>query len=184
MKQLFKSTAFIAAMIILFVVIITGVCVLAGTLRHDEPEVLYNFAVSAIDIQGMIEDTNLLSNIEVLLTAISEGAIEDTEINNMIQHGLSAARVYKKTYYEMTPTDDTLVLYKSLVKEGTLINSCYVSLNSAWSARQADDFTACNEYLDDARKQYEEVINLRAQNRAELDNMQSEAELEMREEGD
>ena len=180
MKQLFKSTFFITTAIVLFVVAITGVCLLVSSFIHEKPEVLYSFAVSARGLESSIGNTNLLSHTEELIAAIPTALTADTsEITIRIRHGMLIAHAYREDFFSVEPTDTTLSLYKSLLKEGTLLGNCYANLNYAWSAKQAEDLVSCNKYLDEARYLFEELKNIILQNKTDLDNLQFKAEREL-----
>lgn len=180
MKQIFKDTIIVAIVIIFFIVSLAGIFELVSSLRHDEPEVLYGFAISAKSFHGKIEDANLLQNIGVLLEAIPGELIDDTsEIENMIRQGMLTAREYRDSYSWLEPTDDTLQIYDSLLKENILIVNCYSRLNLAWSAKQSGDDISCERYCDETRELYDEVKHLRSQNTTDLDSLQLQAELEL-----
>ena len=182
MKELFKSTFFIAAAIALFVVVIAGVCLLVSSFIHEKPDVLYNFAVSAKGIETSIGNTNLLSNTEELIAAIPTALTADTsKITIMIRHGMLVVHAYREDFFSVEPTDETLLLYKSLLKEGRLLGNCYANLNYAWSAKQAEDSVSCNKYLDEARYLFEELKNIILRNKTDLDNLQLKAERELSE---
>jgi hypothetical protein len=180
MKELFKSTFFITAAIVLFVVVIAGVCLLVSSFIHEKPEVLYSFAISAKGIETSIGDTNLLSNTEELMADIPAAQIEDaSEIDIRIRHGMLIAHAYREDFFSVEPTDATLSLYKSLLKEGTLLGNCYAYLNYAWSAKQSEDLISCNKYLGEARYLFEELKSIILRNKTDLDNLQLKAELEL-----
>jgi hypothetical protein len=149
MKRLFKDTLFVTVVIVSIAVLVAGICQLVSFLRHDEPEVILSFVISAKAFHEKIEGTNLLENIEVLLVAIPGESNENmSEIENMIREGMFNARQYRESYSWLPPTDDTLWLYNLLIKESTMIANCYSDLNFAWSAKQAGDYVSFEECCD------------------------------------
>jgi hypothetical protein len=164
-----KSTIIIAVIIIAIFAAIAGILQLVSSHIHDDPEELYNFAYTAKKFHEKIEGIGLLENITTLTEIIAQESTDNSsEIETSIQHGILSAKGYKDQYNLLNPTSETLELFVSLIKEGSLIQKCYSRLYSAWSEKQAGSESQCFQYLEEATAFYDELVSLRDQNKLNL----------------
>lgn len=171
-KKDMKSAAIAAIVIIAIIGIITAGLQLLSTQIHSDSEELYNFVTSARIFHEKIEKTTLLESIPTLVETITRGSMEDpSEIELSIYQGALSARGYRDQFNWLQPTTDSLKLFESLIREGNLINSCYSKLNRLWSTKQAGDESGWEEYVEDIKALYGEVVSLREQNKMELENL-------------
>jgi hypothetical protein len=167
-----KSTIIIAVIIIVIFAAIAGIVQLVSSHLHQNPEELYSFVSAARQFHQRIEGTSLLDNILILKEKIGQEATDNSsELQNLIQQGIISAKGYKDQFDWVTPTSQTLELYDSLVKEGSLIVKCYSRLYSAWSEKQAGNESQCSQYLEEATTTYNELVALRNQNTQTLDDL-------------
>lgn len=174
-----KSTIIIAIIIIAIFAAIAGIVQLVSSHLHNDPEELYNFVSTAKQFHEKIEGTGLLENISTLAEIIAQGSTDNSsETQNFIQQGILSAKGYKDQYNWLIPTSQTLELYDSLVKEGSLIQKCYSRLYSAWSEKQAENESRCSQYLEETTASYNELVSLRDQNKQKLDDLLMQFEQE------
>jgi len=165
-----KSTIIVAVVIIAIFAAITGILQLVSSNMHNDPEELYNFAVTAKIFHDKIEDTGLLKNITTLTEIIAQKSPENSsEIETSIQQGILSAKGYKDQFNWLNPTSETLELFESLIQEGSLIQKCYSRLYSAWSEKQVGDESQCSQHLEEVTAFFDEVVTLRDQNKLILD---------------
>jgi hypothetical protein len=167
-----KSTIIIIIIITAIFTAIAGIIQLASSHIHNDPEELYNFVYTAKKFHEKIEGTGLLENITTLTEIIvQESTDNSSEVQNLIQQGILSAKGYKDQYNWLIPTSQTLELYESLIKEGSLIQRCYSRLYSAWSEKQAGNESQCFQYLEEATTFYNELVSLRDQNKLKLNDL-------------
>jgi hypothetical protein len=180
MKKLVKDTGVITAIIALFIGLVGGICFLVSSLHHDSPDTIYNFAVSAKNLHETIDQTNLLSDLEMLIANINNTPNGDTsKIDSTIRHGILVSRALHESYIVLEFSNDTLSDYELLIKENRQIASCYANLNFAWSARQSGDYTSFITYYEESKRVFAELKTLNLQIKTELDDLQHKAELEL-----
>jgi hypothetical protein len=167
-----KSTIIIAAVIIVLFAAVAGIIQLVSSHMHNDPEELHNFVSGAVLFHQRIEATGLLENIPVLTESIAKETTDNSsETQNLIQQGILSAKGYKDQFTWLTPTSQTLTLYESLVREGSLIQKCYSKLYSAWTVKQAGNEVLCSQYLGETTTAYNELVSLRDQNTTTLNNL-------------
>lgn len=172
-----KSTIIIAVTIIAIFAAIAGIVQLVSAHLHNDPEELYNFVSAAKQFHEKIEGIGLLENITILTESIAQESTDNSsELQNLIQQGILSAKGYKDQYNWLIPTSQTLELFESLVKEGSLIQKCYSRLYSAWSEKQAGNESQCSQYLEEATTSYNELVSLRDQNRIKLNDLLLQSE--------
>jgi hypothetical protein len=171
-RQMAKSTIIITVILIAIFSAIAGIVQLVSSHIHNDPEELYNFASAAREFHDKIVGTDLLENIPILTETIARELTDNySEVENLIQQGLLSAKGYRDQYNWLTPTTQTLELFESLVKEGSLIQKCYSRLYSAWSEKQAGNESQCTKYLEEATASYNQLIALRDDNTLKLNNL-------------
>jgi hypothetical protein len=175
-----KSTIIIVVIIIAIFAAIAGITQLVSSHIHNDPEGLYNFAYTAKKFHEKIEGTGLLENITTLTETIAHELTDNSsDIETSIQHGILSAKGYKDQYNWLNPTSETLGLFESLVKEGSLMQKCYSRLSSAWSEKQAGNESQCFQYLEEAMTFYSELVSLRDQNKLNLNSLLMQLEYKM-----
>jgi hypothetical protein len=167
-----KSTIIIAIIIIAIFAAIAGIVQLVSSHLHNNPEELYYFVSAARQFHERIVGTSLLGNIPILTARIAQEATDNSsEVQSLIQQGILSAKGYKDQFNWVTPTSQTLEIYESLVKEGSLIQKCYSRLYSAWSEKQAGNESQCSQYLEEATTSYNDLVTLRNQNTQQLNDL-------------
>lgn len=180
MRKALISSAVTAAVLIAIVAIIVGILQLVAASRHDDPQVLYSFATTAMRFQNDANETGLLAEFNELADEMAAAGPEDTEdIETAVWQGILTAQGYKEQFTWFSPTEDTLEVYTSLVEEGTLVVRCFSRLNAAWSEKAAGNEAGFTEGVAAAREAYDEAIALREQNRESLEAMLRQAEEDM-----
>jgi len=171
-RQAAKSTVIAAIVIVAIVLAITAALDLCSSAVRDESEEFYAFVTSARIFHGKIEDKNLLEDIRTLIEIITQESPENSsEIGPSIRQGMLSARGYREQFKWLYPTTDSLELLESLIREGSLIESCYSKLYLAWSEKQSGDELHCAQYLEKVKVFYDEAVSLRDQNKLKLDSL-------------
>jgi hypothetical protein len=167
-----KSTVIIAVIIIAIFAAIAGIAQLVSSHLNNSPEDIYSFVYAAGKFHEKIEGTGLVENIPTLTESVAQGPTDGSpEVSSSIQQGILSAKGYKDQYNWLIPTSQTLELYSSLVKEGSLLQRCYSRLNLAWSEKLAGNESQCSQYLEEATEFYDELVPLRAQNKLTIDEL-------------
>jgi len=171
-RQAAKPTAITAIVIVAIVLAITVALDLWSSAVHDKPEELYDFVTAAKVFHEKIEGKNLLEDIGALIEIVTHESSENSsEIESSIRQGMLSARGYREQFNWLYPTTDSLELFESLIREGSLIESCYSKLYLAWSEKQSGDESHCAQYLEKVKVFYDEAVSLREQNKLKLDNL-------------
>jgi hypothetical protein len=177
MSQATKQTIIIV--VVLFAIIISTVVIvqLISSNMRDDSEKLYSFASTAKNFHEKIEDTGLIENIQTISENIAQESPGDfSKIELSIEQGILSSKGYKDQYNWLNPTSETLELFESLLKEGSLIQKCYSRLYSAWSEKQAGNEAQCFQYLEEVTAFYDELVTFRDQNELNLDRLLLQAE--------
>lgn len=171
-RQAAKSTVIVTIVIVAIVLAITVAIDLWSSVVHDESEELYNFVTAAKIFHEKVEDKNLLEDVRTLIEIVAHESPENSsEIDSSIRQGMLSARGYREQFIFLYPTTDSLELFESLIREGSLIESCYSKLYLAWSEKQAGDELHCAQYLEKVKVFYDEAVSLREQNKLKLDSL-------------
>ena len=137
-RQAAKSTVIATIVIVAFVLAITVALDLCSSAVRDESERLHNFVTAARIFHERIADKNLLEDTGALIEIIARESPENpAEIESSIRQGMLSARGYREQFEWLYPTTDSLELFESLIREGSLIESCYSKLYLAWSEKQS-----------------------------------------------
>ncbi|MBA7714532.1 hypothetical protein ES703_123558 [subsurface metagenome] len=171
-RQAAKPTVITTIVIVAIVLAITVALDLWSSAVHDKSEELYDFVTAAKIFHEKIEGKNLLEDIRTLIEIVAHESPENSsEIESSIRQGMLSARGYREQFNWLYPTTDSLELFESLIREGSLIESCYSKLYLAWSEKQSGDESHCAQYLEKVRVFYDEAVSLREQNKLKLDSL-------------
>ncbi|MFC1866422.1 hypothetical protein ACFLYB_06920 [Chloroflexota bacterium] len=176
-KDAIKASVGIFAVIVLIVACI----MIYDAVTYNEVEEISGFLTYALILHDDLDENEIRDNIHNLIGNISSNQIENPEIiDSALVRESSLIRHYKERYYILiSPTDEMYALKKSLIEEGRLFLSSYMYLKEAWESKKNDDN---NAYLSNVEKtiQYlDDSMNLRIQNRAELDEWKIKFEAEL-----
>ena len=171
-RQTAKSTVIAAIVIVAMILATTAALYLYSSALHDESEELYDFVTAARMFHERMENKNLLEDISALIEIVAlESSENSSQIESSIRQGMLSAKGYREQFRWLYPTTDSLELFESLIREGSLIESCYSKLYLAWSEKQSGDELHCAQYLEKVKVFYDEAVSLREQNKLELDSL-------------
>ncbi|MFC1846508.1 hypothetical protein ACFLYS_00405 [Chloroflexota bacterium] len=176
-KDAFKASVVIMAVVVLIAVAI-GICY---AVIHPEAEEIYGFLAFALILHDDLDENGIRDNILNHIDNISNKQIENPkEIDSVLVRESSLIRLYKEKYYILiSPTDEMRALKESLVEEGNIFLMSYNYLREALASKNKDDNNNYLLNIEKAKQYLDDAMNLRIQNRVELDQWKVKIEAEL-----
>jgi hypothetical protein len=174
-KDLIKTTV----IIVLVIVVIVGSIQLYNMTRKDTTQT-YTFVTSAQTFHNNLDERDFQDDFQFLSQVITETSPESSsDIDLMIMDALLSYGSYGDQFSWLYPTMDSLDLFESLLREGNLISSCFSRLSRAWLSKKFGDELAFQEHLDVGRDYYNQAIELRAQNKQQINDLLTKLEKDL-----
>lgn len=180
-EQDIKDTIKASAIIVAVVVLIAACSEIWRAATNPETEESYGFITLALVLHADIDENEVENNILNLIDDISS-AQEDNyqEIHSKIVRESSSLRYYKEGFYLLiSPTDEMRALKESLIEEASLFLVSYSYLGEALESTINDDYDTTLLNIEKATQYLDDAINLRIQNRMELDQWKIRIEAEL-----
>ncbi|HEX78913.1 MAG TPA: hypothetical protein G4O19_02025 [Dehalococcoidia bacterium] len=176
-KDTIKASAIIAAVVILIVV---GIGIY-DAIANPEVEEIYGFITFSLILHDDLDEIEVSNDILNFADIISSNQIENPqEIDSALVRQSSILRNYKERFYILiSPTDEMRVLKESLIEEGSLFLTSYYYLREALESNSNGDYDACLLNIEEAKQRLNDAMNLRTQNKLELDQWKMKIEAEL-----
>jgi hypothetical protein len=140
----------------------------------------YTFVTSAQTFHNNLDERDFQDDFQFLSQVITETSPESSsDIDLMIMDALLSYGSYGDQFSWLYPTMDSLDLFESLLREGNLISSCFSRLSRAWLSKKFGDELAFQEHLDVGRDYYNQAIELRAQNKQQINDLLTKLEKDL-----
>ncbi len=174
--------AIIASVVIMAVVVLLAAgIVIYDAVTNPETEEIYGFITFALLLHDDLNENEVKDDVLNLIDNISSAQVENSqEIRSVIDRESSLIRRYKEKFYIlMPPTDEMRAIKKSLIEEGSLFLVSYSYLREALESNVNDDYNTYLLNIEKASQYLDDAMNLRIQNRVELEQwtMKIEAEI-------
>jgi hypothetical protein len=179
--QNIKDAIKVTVIVVAIVVLITVGIGIYDAVTNPESEEIYRFLTFTLILHDDLDENAIRDDILNLIDSISSNQIKNPdEIDSTITHESNLIRRNKERYYFLvSPTDEMRELKDSLVEEGRLFLSSYYYLREAWESKNNDDKNAFLSNKEKAIQYLDDAMNLRIQNRAELDQWKIKIEAEL-----
>ena len=176
-KDAIKASVVIMAVVALIAVGIE----IYDTVTNPETEEIYGFITFALILHADLDENEVKDDILNLIDNISSVQVENSqEINSVIVRESSLIRRYKESFYTLvSPTDEMRALKESLIEEASLFLISYSYLGEALESKSNDDYNAYLLNIEKATQYLDDAMNLRNQNRVELDQWKTKIEAEL-----
>jgi hypothetical protein len=167
--------------IIAVIVLIVACIMIYDAVTYNEVEEISGFLTYVLILHDDLDENEIRDNINNLIGNISSYQIENPEIiDSALVRESCLIRHYKERYYILiSPTDEMYALKESLIEEGRLFLSSYMYLKEAWESKNNDDNKAYLSNVEKTIQYLDDAMNLRIQNRAELDEWKIKIEAEL-----
>ena len=173
-KDTFKASA---AVVVVVVLIVVGIMIY-DAVTHPITEEIYEFITFSLILHDDLDENEVRENILNLIDNVSSNQIKNPEaIDSALNRQSTLIRRYKERYFILvSPTDEMRALKNNLVEEGNLFLTSYYYSKEALKSRENDDHNMYLSNIEQALQYLDDAMNLRMQNRAELDQWKMEME--------
>jgi hypothetical protein len=176
-KDAIKASLGIVAVIVLIVACI----MIYDAVTYNEAEEISGFLTYALILHDDLDENEVRDSILNLIDNISSNQIENPkEIDSSLVRESSRIRHNRERYYILlAPTDEMRAIKESLVEEGRLFLTSYMYLKEAWKSKNNDDYNAYSSNIEKAIQYLDDAMNLRVQNKEELNQWKMKIEYEL-----
>jgi len=168
--------------IIAIVTLITVGAEIYKAATNSETEEVYGFITFALTLHEDFDENEAKDDILDLIDIISSAQTEDyQEIYSLVSRESRLIRYYKESFYLLiSPTDEMWAIKESLIEEASLFLMSCSRLREALESKVVDDdYNAYLLNIEEATQYLDDAMNLRIENRAELDRWKTEIEAEL-----
>ena len=176
-KDAIKASVIIAAVLVLIVV---GIGIY-DSIAHPEIEKIAGFIALTLILHDDLDENEVRDGFLDFINSISSNKIENPqEIDSALVRESSIIRGYKERFYiVVSPTDEMRTLKESLIEEGTLFLVSCSYFREALESNRNGDYDACLSNIEKAKQKLDEAMDLRNQNKEELDRWKMKIEAEL-----
>jgi hypothetical protein len=176
-KDAIKASVGIMAVVVL----ITAAVEIYNLVNNTETEETYGFITLALVLHADLDVSEVEDDILNLIDNIAITQVEDfQEIHSTIVRESRLIRYYKESFYLLVcPTDEMRALKESLIEEANLFLISYSNLGEALESKINDDYDTYLLNIEKVAQYLDDAINLRIQNRAELEQWKAKIEAEL-----
>ena len=179
--QNIKDAIYASVAIVAVVVLITIGIVVYDAVTNPKAEEIYEFLNFALILHDDLDENEIRDDILNHIDNMSSNQVENPEeIDSVLVRESNLIRGYKERFKILvSPTDKMRALKESLIEEGSLFLMAYNYLREALESKNNDDYDAYFSNIEKAKQYLDNAMNLRNQNRAELDQRKMKIEAEL-----